>query len=181
MTDRTSDIHVGRGAAPHGRIFQEEVEVCTATSAAVPAQASNVATYIAHGDVALSVLMTTASTLGAIIMTPLLTKFLAGTLVPVDAKAISAPLMSLPSTLLAVSLMGVWLQQRKLTLECNYSLHKAVDPYVSGGRCRQSMTAADDFWHHQATPGMAVGLCAGLRMTAGRRNRALPVLCRVWP
>jgi BASS family bile acid:Na+ symporter len=48
-------------------------------------QASNVATYIAHGDVALSVLMTTASTLGAIVMTPLLTKLLAGTLVPVDA------------------------------------------------------------------------------------------------
>lgn len=51
-----------------------------------PMQASNVATYIAHGDVALSVLMTTASTLGAIVMTPLLTKILAGTLVPVDAK-----------------------------------------------------------------------------------------------
>ncbi len=51
-------------------------------------QASNVATYIAHGDVALSVLMTTASTLGAIIMTPLLTKTLAGTLVPVDAKVL---------------------------------------------------------------------------------------------
>lgn len=49
-------------------------------------QASNVATYIAHGDVALSVLMTTASTLGAIFMTPILTKVLAGTLVPVDAK-----------------------------------------------------------------------------------------------
>jgi BASS family bile acid:Na+ symporter len=47
-----------------------------------------VATYIAHGDVALSVLMTTASTLGAIIMTPLLTKLLAGTLVPVDAKVL---------------------------------------------------------------------------------------------
>jgi len=51
-------------------------------------QASNVATYIAHGDVALSVLMTTASTLGAIFMTPLLTKFLAGTLVPVDAQVL---------------------------------------------------------------------------------------------
>ena len=38
-----------------------------------------------HGDVALSVLMTTASTLGAIFMTPLLTQLLAGTLVPVDA------------------------------------------------------------------------------------------------
>lgn len=49
-------------------------------------QASNVATYIAHGDVALSVLMTTASTVGAIFMTPLLVKFLAGALVPVDAK-----------------------------------------------------------------------------------------------
>jgi BASS family bile acid:Na+ symporter len=41
-------------------------------------QASNVATFIAHGDVALSVLMTSASTIGAIIMTPLLTKVLAG-------------------------------------------------------------------------------------------------------
>lgn len=48
-------------------------------------QSSNVATYIANGDVALSVLMTTASTMGAILMTPLLTKLLAGTLVPVDA------------------------------------------------------------------------------------------------
>lgn len=44
-------------------------------------QASNVATFIAHGDVALSVLMTSASTIGAIVMTPLLTKVLAG-LVP---------------------------------------------------------------------------------------------------
>ncbi len=48
-------------------------------------QASNVATYISKGNVALSVLMTTASTIGAIFMTPLLTKLLAGQLVPVDA------------------------------------------------------------------------------------------------
>ncbi|GAQ90282.1 bile acid-sodium symporter family protein [Klebsormidium nitens] len=48
-------------------------------------QASNVATYIAHGNVALSVAMTTASTVAAIMMTPLLTKVLAGQLVPVDA------------------------------------------------------------------------------------------------
>ncbi|KAH0457689.1 hypothetical protein IEQ34_013004 [Dendrobium chrysotoxum] len=48
-------------------------------------QASNVATYISKGNVALSVLMTTCSTIGAIVMTPLLTKFLAGQLVPVDA------------------------------------------------------------------------------------------------
>ncbi|XP_064967399.1 probable sodium/metabolite cotransporter BASS2, chloroplastic isoform X2 [Musa acuminata AAA Group] len=48
-------------------------------------QASIVATYISKGNVALSVLMTICSTIGAIVMTPLLTKLLAGQLVPVDA------------------------------------------------------------------------------------------------
>ena len=47
--------------------------------------ASNVVTYIARADVALSVLMTTCTTLGAVVLTPLLTKLLAGQLVPVDA------------------------------------------------------------------------------------------------
>lgn len=47
--------------------------------------ASNVVSYIARANVALSVLMTMCSTLGAIVMTPLLTRWLAGTLVPVDA------------------------------------------------------------------------------------------------
>lgn len=46
--------------------------------------ASNVVTYIARANLALSVLMTMCSTFGAILMTPLLTKWLAGTLVPVD-------------------------------------------------------------------------------------------------
>ena len=82
------------------------------------------ATYIAHGDVALSVLMTTASTLGAIIMTPLLTKFLAGTLVPVDAKVIFIPLSSLPSMYSATSVVRLRLQHGKLTRECGYSPHK---------------------------------------------------------
>ncbi|XP_060213721.1 sodium/pyruvate cotransporter BASS2, chloroplastic [Lycium barbarum] len=52
-------------------------------------QASNVATYISKGNVALSVLMTTCSTVGAILMTPLLTKLLAGQLVPVDAAGLA--------------------------------------------------------------------------------------------
>ncbi|KAE8806764.1 hypothetical protein D1007_16848 [Hordeum vulgare] len=52
-------------------------------------QASNVATYISKGNVALSVLMTTCSTIGAIAMTPLLTKLLAGQLVPVDAAGLA--------------------------------------------------------------------------------------------
>lgn len=52
-------------------------------------QASNLCTYIARGNVALSVLMTTATTLGAIVMTPLLCKLLLGTVVPVDAAGIA--------------------------------------------------------------------------------------------
>ena len=47
--------------------------------------ASNVVAYIARAHVALSVLLTMCSTFAAILLTPLLTKFLAGTLVPVDA------------------------------------------------------------------------------------------------
>lgn len=47
--------------------------------------ASNVVTYIARANVPLSVLMTMCSTFGAILMTPLLTKWMAGTYVPVDA------------------------------------------------------------------------------------------------
>jgi bile acid:Na+ symporter, BASS family len=47
--------------------------------------ASNVVNYLARSNVALSVLMTACSTIGAIVMTPLLTKWLAGEYVPVDA------------------------------------------------------------------------------------------------
>lgn len=45
-------------------------------------QASNLCTYIAKGNVALSVLMTTATTVGAILMTPFLCKSLLGAVVP---------------------------------------------------------------------------------------------------
>lgn len=47
--------------------------------------ASNVIAYLARANVALSVMMTTVSTFAAIALTPLLTKWLAGTLVEVDA------------------------------------------------------------------------------------------------
>jgi BASS family bile acid:Na+ symporter len=45
---------------------------------------SNVVTYLARAHVALSVIMTTCSTLAAVVMTPLLTQWLAGAYVPVD-------------------------------------------------------------------------------------------------
>jgi len=47
--------------------------------------ASNVVTFIARADVALSVVMTAVSTLAAVVMTPLLTTWLAGSRVEVDA------------------------------------------------------------------------------------------------
>jgi BASS family bile acid:Na+ symporter len=47
--------------------------------------ASNLVTYIAGADVALSVVMTVCSTLAAVVFTPLLTQLYAGTLVPVDS------------------------------------------------------------------------------------------------
>lgn len=47
--------------------------------------ASNVIAYLARANVALSVMMTTISTFAAIALTPLLTKWLAGAIVEVDA------------------------------------------------------------------------------------------------
>jgi bile acid:Na+ symporter, BASS family len=52
-------------------------------------QASNLCTYIAKGDVALSVLMTTVTTIAGIFMTPLLCKSILGAVVPVDAVGIA--------------------------------------------------------------------------------------------
>ncbi|WP_424316355.1 bile acid:sodium symporter family protein [Haloferula sp.] len=47
--------------------------------------ASNVICYLARANVPLSVLMTMTSTFAAVVMTPLLTKFLAGSILKVDA------------------------------------------------------------------------------------------------
>ncbi|CAN0534501.1 unnamed protein product, partial [Scytosiphon promiscuus] len=49
--------------------------------------------FVLDSQVALSVMMTTITTLGAIVMTPLLCKLLLGTLVPVDA--VGLPLSTL--------------------------------------------------------------------------------------
>ena len=53
------------------------------------AQASNLCTYIGQGDLALSILMTTMTTVSAVVMTPVVAKFLLGTVVPVQAKAVA--------------------------------------------------------------------------------------------
>ena len=73
-------------------------------------QASNVATFVARGNVALSVLMTTASTVAAAVMTPLLSSLLAGQFIPVDAWGLAestARLVLFP-TLLGVALNEIF-------------------------------------------------------------------------
>lgn len=66
--------------------------------------ASNVVTYLARGDVALSVTMTACSTVAAVVVTPLLTRFLAGTLVHVDAIGL---LMNTAQVVLIPVLLGL--------------------------------------------------------------------------
>ncbi len=70
--------------------------------------ASNVVTFLARANVALSVLMTTASTIAAIILTPLLTKWYAGTLVEVDAWGLC---LSTVQVVLAPVLLGLLLNR----------------------------------------------------------------------
>jgi bile acid:Na+ symporter, BASS family len=70
--------------------------------------ASNVVTYLARANVCLSVVMTMCSTFAAVAMTPLLTSWLAGTLVTVDAWGL------FKSTFQVVVLpvvIGVWLNR----------------------------------------------------------------------
>src|ERR1035437_2482280 len=70
--------------------------------------ASNVVNYLARSNVALSVLMTMCSTLGGIVMTPLLTKWLAGKYVPVDALGL---FLSTVKIVLAPVIIGVVLNR----------------------------------------------------------------------
>jgi len=57
--------------------------------------ASNVVTYLAKGDVALSVTMTSVSTLIAPLLTPLLTLWLAGQYMPVDAGSMAMSIVQI--------------------------------------------------------------------------------------
>ncbi|KAL9690806.1 hypothetical protein QQ045_011216 [Rhodiola kirilowii] len=70
--------------------------------------ASNVVTLISQGDVPLSIVMTTLTTLGAVILTPILVKILAGTFVPIDALKLS---VSTLQVVVAPILLGSYVQK----------------------------------------------------------------------
>ncbi|PIN08066.1 Na+-bile acid cotransporter [Handroanthus impetiginosus] len=71
--------------------------------------ASNVVTLIAKGDVPLSIVMTVCTTLGAVVLTPLLCKILAGTYVPVNAIDLS---MSTLQVVVSPILLGSFVQSK---------------------------------------------------------------------
>ena len=71
-------------------------------------QASNLCAYIAKGDVALSVLMTTATTIGCIFMTPLICKLALGAIV--DVNAIGMAIITIKVVLVPV-VLGVTLNK----------------------------------------------------------------------
>lgn len=69
---------------------------------------SNVITYLAKGDVALSVTMTSVSTLLAPIFTPVLTLWLAGTLLPVDAGSMAMSIVQMVLIPIVAGLLVRW-------------------------------------------------------------------------
>lgn len=73
---------------------------------------SNVITYLSKGDVALSVTMTSVSTLLAPIFTPLLTLWLAGSLLPVDAGAMATSIVQMVLIPIIAGLLVRWLLRK---------------------------------------------------------------------
>ena len=81
-------------------------------------QASNLCTYIAKGDVALSVLMTTVTTITGIIVTPILCKMILGAVVPLDTIGIAS---SCVQVILAPILIG---------MAANHMLPKTIEKLI---------------------------------------------------
>lgn len=63
------------------------------TACVAGAQLSSYASFLSKGDVALSILLTSSSTIASVIFTPLLTRLLIGSVVPVDAVAMSKSIL----------------------------------------------------------------------------------------
>ncbi|KAF2284596.1 hypothetical protein GH714_027441 [Hevea brasiliensis] len=57
------------------------------------AQLSSYASFLSKGDVAMSILLTSSTTIASVLFTPLLTGLLIGSVVPVDAVAISKSIL----------------------------------------------------------------------------------------
>lgn len=68
------------------------------TSCVAGAQLSSYASFLSKGDVALSILLTSSTTIASVLVTPLLTGLLIGSVVPVDAVAMSKSILQVRKT-----------------------------------------------------------------------------------
>lgn len=64
------------------------------------AQLSSYASFLSKGDVALSILLTSSSTIASVLVTPVLTRLLIGSVVPVDAVAMSKSILQVSKCLI---------------------------------------------------------------------------------
>ncbi|KAL3828958.1 hypothetical protein ACJIZ3_017760 [Penstemon smallii] len=69
------------------------------------AQLSSYASFLSKGDVALSILLTSSSTIASVLITPLLTGLLIGSVVPVDAIAMSKSILQVVLAPVALGLV----------------------------------------------------------------------------
>ena len=91
-----------------GRVFQLDTPFAVGlilVSCCPGGTASNVVAYLARANVCLSVVMTMCSTFGAVFMTPILTSWLAGTLVHVDGWGL---FFTTVKVVVAPLLIGIW-------------------------------------------------------------------------
>eukprot|EP00190_Bangiopsis_sp_CCMP1999_P005450 CAMPEP_0198731930 /NCGR_PEP_ID=MMETSP1475-20131203/32921_1 /TAXON_ID= ORGANISM="Unidentified sp., Strain CCMP1999" /NCGR_SAMPLE_ID=MMETSP1475 /ASSEMBLY_ACC=CAM_ASM_001111 /LENGTH=412 /DNA_ID=CAMNT_0044494957 /DNA_START=190 /DNA_END=1429 /DNA_ORIENTATION=- len=110
-------------------------------------QASNLCTYIANGNVALSVLMTTVTTISAIFMTPLLSKIFVGAVVPVNAIGIAVSTIQVVLLPIAVGMLLNRFANRAVKLVLPFSPVVGVISTVllvgsSVAQCASSILAA---------------------------------------
>lgn len=63
------------------------------TSCVAGAQLSSYAAFLSEGDVALSIILTSLTTITSVVITPLLTKLLIGSVVPVDVVAMGKSIL----------------------------------------------------------------------------------------
>lgn len=69
------------------------------TSCVAGAQLSSYASFLSKGDVAVSILLNSCSTIASVLVTPFLTGLLIGSVVPVDAVAMSKSILQVEACL----------------------------------------------------------------------------------
>ncbi|KAL0369905.1 UNVERIFIED_CONTAM: putative sodium/metabolite cotransporter BASS3, chloroplastic [Sesamum angustifolium] len=95
------------------------------TSCVAGAQLSSYGSFLSKGDVALSILLTSSSTIASVLVTPLLTGLLIGSVVPVDAVAMSKSILQV---VLAPIILGLVLNSYAKQV---VSILQPVMPFVA--------------------------------------------------